>query len=46
MPAGAVVYRIFNLWLPMLPALAVLPQVNEMRAEFEQAEQSVPTRRR
>jgi uncharacterized membrane protein YbhN (UPF0104 family) len=42
---GVVVYRLFNLWLPMLPALAVLPQVNEMRAEFEQAEQSVPTRR-
>jgi len=35
---GVVVYRLFNLWLPMLPALAVLPRVNEMRAEFEQAE--------
>jgi len=42
---GVVVYRLFNLWLPMLPALAVLPQVTEMRAEFEQAEPSVPTRR-
>jgi hypothetical protein len=29
----------------MLPALAVLPQVTEMREELEQAEQPVPTRR-
>jgi hypothetical protein len=42
---GVVVYRVFNLWLPMLPALAVLPQVTEMRAEFDQAEKSVPTQR-
>jgi uncharacterized membrane protein YbhN (UPF0104 family) len=42
---GVVVYRVFNLWLPMLPALAVLPQVTEMRAEFDQAEKSVPAQR-
>ena len=41
---GVVVYRLFNLWLPMVPALAVLPRVTEMRAEFEQAERSVATR--
>jgi uncharacterized membrane protein YbhN (UPF0104 family) len=35
---GVVVYRMFNLWLPMLPALAVLPAVNELRRELEQAE--------
>jgi uncharacterized membrane protein YbhN (UPF0104 family) len=35
---GVVVYRLFNLWLPILPALAVLPQVNELRRELEDAE--------
>jgi len=35
---GVVVYRIFNLWLPILPALAVLPAVNDLRRELEQAE--------
>jgi len=36
---GVVVYRLFNLWLPILPALAVLPQVEELRRELEEAEQ-------
>jgi uncharacterized membrane protein YbhN (UPF0104 family) len=35
---GVVVYRIFNLWLPILPALAVLPAVNDLRRELEEAE--------
>ncbi len=35
---GVVVYRIFNLWLPILPALAVLPAVNELRRELDEAE--------
>jgi uncharacterized membrane protein YbhN (UPF0104 family) len=35
---GVVVYRLFNLWLPILPALAVLPQVEELRRELEEAE--------
>ena len=35
---GVVVYRMFNLWLPILPALAVLPAVNEHRRELEEAE--------
>jgi uncharacterized membrane protein YbhN (UPF0104 family) len=35
---GVVVYRLFNLWLPILPALAVLPAVNELRRELEEAE--------
>jgi uncharacterized membrane protein YbhN (UPF0104 family) len=35
---GVVVYRMFNLWLPILPALAVLPAVNELRRELEEAE--------
>jgi uncharacterized membrane protein YbhN (UPF0104 family) len=35
---GVVVYRMFTLWLPILPALAVLPAVNELRRELEEAE--------
>jgi len=38
---GVVVYRIFNLWLPILPALATLPAVNELRRELEEAEQEL-----
>ena len=37
---GVVVYRIFNLWLPILPALATLPAVNELRRELEEAEEA------
>ena len=36
---GVVVYRIFNLWLPILPALATLPAMNELRRELEEAEE-------
>jgi uncharacterized membrane protein YbhN (UPF0104 family) len=36
---GVVVYRLFNLWLPLLPALAVLPAVDELRRELEEAEE-------
>jgi uncharacterized membrane protein YbhN (UPF0104 family) len=36
---GVVVYRLFNLWLPMVPALAVLPAVDELRRELDDAEQ-------
>jgi uncharacterized membrane protein YbhN (UPF0104 family) len=35
---GVVVYRLFNLWLPIVPALAVLPDVNELRRDFDEAE--------
>src|SRR6266511_2484664 len=28
---GVIVYRVFNFWLPILPALAVLPTVKELR---------------
>jgi uncharacterized membrane protein YbhN (UPF0104 family) len=35
-----VVYRLFNLWLPILPALAVLPKVEELRRELEEAEEA------
>jgi uncharacterized membrane protein YbhN (UPF0104 family) len=36
---GVVVYRMFNLWLPILPAVAVLPAVDELRRELEEAEE-------
>ena len=35
---GVVTYRVFNFWLPMVPAVAVLPTVAELRAEFAEAE--------
>jgi uncharacterized membrane protein YbhN (UPF0104 family) len=35
---GVVVYRIFNFWLPILPALAVLPTVKQLRRDFAAAE--------
>jgi uncharacterized membrane protein YbhN (UPF0104 family) len=35
---GVVVYRLFNLWLPIVPALAVLPDADELRRDFDQAE--------
>jgi uncharacterized membrane protein YbhN (UPF0104 family) len=38
---GVVVYRLFNLWLPIIPALAVLPDVDELRRDFDQAEREV-----
>jgi uncharacterized membrane protein YbhN (UPF0104 family) len=37
---GVVVYRIFNLWLPILPALATLPAVKELRRELKEAEEA------
>jgi uncharacterized membrane protein YbhN (UPF0104 family) len=43
---GVVTYRVFNFWLPILPALAVLPKVNELRAEFAQAERQAARERR
>ena len=40
---GVVVYRLFNLWLPIIPALAVLPNVDELRRDFDEAEHEVET---
>ena len=37
---GVIVYRVFNFWLPILPALAVLPTVKELRREFAEAERT------
>ena len=38
---GVVVYRLFNLWLPIVPALAALPDVDELRRDFDRAERQV-----
>jgi uncharacterized membrane protein YbhN (UPF0104 family) len=40
---GVVVYRLFNLWLPIIPALAVLPDVDELRRDFDAAEREAET---
>ncbi len=36
---AVVVYRLFNFWLPILPALALIPSIRRLRERFEEAEQ-------
>jgi uncharacterized membrane protein YbhN (UPF0104 family) len=36
--AGVLVYRLFNFWLPIVPALALLPSIRQLRRTFDQAE--------
>jgi uncharacterized membrane protein YbhN (UPF0104 family) len=36
--AGVLVYRLFNFWLPIVPALALLPSITRPRHAHEQAE--------
>jgi len=31
---AVIVYRLFNFWLPILPALAVMPAIRELRVRF------------
>ena len=38
---GVVVYRLFNFWLPIVPALTVLPTIRELRRRFQHAEATV-----
>ena len=38
---GVLVYRIFNFWLPIVPALAVLPTVKELRRAYREAEEAL-----
>jgi len=38
---GVIVYRLFNFWLPIVPALILLPAVRDLRARFHHAEQQV-----
>ena len=35
---GVVIYRLFNLWLPIVPALAVMPPIDELRRDFDAAD--------
>ena len=35
--AGVLVYRLFNFWLPIVPALALLPSITRLRHANEQA---------
>jgi uncharacterized membrane protein YbhN (UPF0104 family) len=37
--AAVLVYRMFNFWLPIVPALVMIPTVRELRARFQSAEQ-------
>ena len=37
---GVLVYRIFNFWLPIVPALALMPTVHRLRRRFHRAEQA------
>jgi uncharacterized membrane protein YbhN (UPF0104 family) len=38
---GVVLYRLFNLWLPIVPAMAVMPSIDELRRDFDAAEEAV-----
>jgi uncharacterized membrane protein YbhN (UPF0104 family) len=37
---GVVVYRLFNFWLPIVPALVLIPTVRELRERFVHADRS------
>jgi len=37
---AVLVYRLFNFWLPIVPALALMPAVRDLRQRFERAEQT------
>ncbi len=37
---GVVIYRLFNFWLPIVPALALMPAIRDLRERFQKAEQS------
>jgi hypothetical protein len=37
---GVLVYRLFNFWLPIVPALLLMPTVRELRARFHHAERA------
>jgi uncharacterized membrane protein YbhN (UPF0104 family) len=41
---GVVTYRLFNFWLPIIPALAALPAVRRMRADFRRGEKAFDRR--
>jgi uncharacterized membrane protein YbhN (UPF0104 family) len=36
---AVVIYRLFNFWLPILPALVLMPSIKQLRQRFRRAEQ-------
>ena len=40
---GVLIYRLFNFWLPIVPALFLLPTVRQLRARFRTAEKKQAT---
>ncbi len=38
---AVLVYRLFNFWLPIVPALALMPAIRDLRERFQKAEQTV-----
>jgi uncharacterized membrane protein YbhN (UPF0104 family) len=41
---GVITYRLFNFWLPVIPALAALPAVRRMRQDFRRGERAFDKR--
>ena len=41
---GVVTYRLFNFWLPIIPAFAALPAVRRMRQDFRRGEKTFDKR--
>jgi uncharacterized membrane protein YbhN (UPF0104 family) len=37
---AVLVYRLFNFWLPIVPALALMPTIRELRQRFHRAEEA------
>jgi uncharacterized membrane protein YbhN (UPF0104 family) len=37
---GVLVYRLFNFWLPIVPALALMPTIRDLRTRFRTAERT------
>ena len=37
---AVLIYRLFNFWLPIVPALVLIPTVRELRQRFQRAEQA------
>jgi uncharacterized membrane protein YbhN (UPF0104 family) len=40
---GVVVYRLFNFWLPIVPALALMPSIRDLRERFRRADRESST---
>ena len=37
---GVVIYRLFNFWLPIVPALILMPAIRDLRQRFQRAEEN------